>query len=92
MNITLKQVRCCALCANATLVRRGTDEYFPACLIRSIKELEDRLGAQLVERQSRDVVPTFGRMIPDIAIPFKTTCALEEPRVGSRVAGHWPWD
>ena len=68
MNITLKQVEYfIALVCERNFGRAAAlmNISQPALSVQ-IKELEDRLGAQLVERQSRDVVPTpFGRMILD---------------------------
>ena len=82
MNITLKQVE-----YFITLVRERNFGRAAALMNISqpalsvqIKELEDRLGAQLVERQSRDVVPTpFGRMILDHCYAIQNDVrALEE--------------
>ncbi|MFZ8879955.1 MAG: LysR family transcriptional regulator, partial [Paracoccaceae bacterium] len=68
MNITLKQVEYfIALVHERNFGRAAAMMNIsqPALSVQ-IKELEDRLGAQMVERQSRDVVPTpFGRMILD---------------------------
>lgn len=82
MNITLKQVEYfIALVRERNFGRAaGVMNISQPALSVQIKELEDRLGAQLVERQSRDVVPTpFGRMILDhCQIIQKDVRALEE--------------
>ena len=82
MNITLKQVEYfIALVRERNFGRAAAMMNIsqPALSVQ-IKELEDRLGAQLVERQSRDVVPTpFGRMILEHCYAIQNDVrALEE--------------
>ena len=82
MNITLKQVDYfVALVRGRNFGRAaGMMNISQPALSVQIKELEDRLGAQLVERQSRDVVLTpFGRMILEHCNTIqKDVRALEE--------------
>ena len=81
MNITLKQVEYfIALVRERNFGRAAAMMNIsqPALSVQ-IKELEDRLGAQLVERQSRDVVPTpFGRMILEHCYAIQNDVPLEE--------------
>jgi LysR family hydrogen peroxide-inducible transcriptional activator len=82
MNVTLKQVEYfIALVRERNFGRAAAMMNIsqPALSVQ-IKELEDRLGAQLVERQSRDVVPTpFGRMILEHCYAIQNDVrALEE--------------
>ncbi len=66
MNITLRQMQYFVTLAAQRNFRRAADVVNisqPALSIQ-IKEMEDRLGGQLVERQARDVIVTsFGQMI-----------------------------
>jgi LysR family hydrogen peroxide-inducible transcriptional activator len=66
MNITLRQMQYFVTLAAQRNFRRAAEVVNisqPALSIQ-IKEMEDRLGGQLVERQARDVIVTsFGQMI-----------------------------
>ena len=82
MNITLRQMSYFKTLSEQRNFRRAAEvsNISQPALSIQIKEMEERLGAQLVERQARDIVLTpFGRLILDHCLQvLKAAQALDD--------------